>query len=503
MIQTEQTARLLIVDDVVGNVELLVRLLEPLGHELLVAGDGITALSLAERARPDLILLDVMMPGMDGLEVCRRLKRDAALADIPVLFITALDEAENLFAGFAAGAVDYVIKPFKNEEILARVATHLALLRARRALEEKHQALLQRSLELEAANQRLIEERDARMRSEAALESVGRQLSSMSEREAERWGIAGFAGNSATMRRILGDIDKLQHNADTSVLITGESGTGKELVARAIHHNSARRQRPFIPLNCVAIPGELAESMLFGHVRGAFTGANADRKGCFELAEGGTLFLDEIGDMPLGLQAKLLRVLEDGIVTPVGSSRSVNTHVRVIAATNADFQQRIAQGHFRLDLYYRLARFHLALPPLRERVGDITLLARHFVGLFTAEMGVAARPLSPEFLAALEAYPFPGNVRELKNLIERALILAGGDVLRVEHLQFAPQFSGQMGTPAVTATASGVASQAVSDWPYSLKEVERLAVQRALHACGGNISRAAALGLARNLAGIA
>ena len=474
-------ARLLIVDDVASNVELLVRLLEPMGHELLVASDGLAALALATRAKPDLILLDVMMPRMDGLTVCRRLKQTPRLAEIPVLFITALDEAVNLLAGFDAGGVDYVVKPFRNEEILARVGTHLALARARCDL-------LARTTELEILNARLIAERDARRRAVDERKAVTAQLSAYSSREAEHWGLAGFLGQSATMAKILADINKLHRNADVSVLISGESGTGKELVARAIHHASARAHAPFIPVNCAAIPSDLAESTLFGHVKGAFTGATSDRRGCFELAEGGTLFLDEIGDMPLDLQAKLLRVLEDGEVLQVGAACAKKTRVRIVAATNADLGQDVATGKFRLDLYYRLARFQLPLPPLRERSGDIVLLAQHFANLFASEMGGVMQSLTPEVVAALEAHPFPGNVRELKNLIERALILAGGETVGVEHLQFGTVPSSRALSTTPTASLSDIAALS-----FNLHELERLAVQRALGATQGNISRAASL----------
>ena len=208
--------------------------------------------------------------------------------------------------------------------------------------------------------------------------------------------------------------------------MTGESGTGKELVARALHFGSSRAKGPFIPVNCVAIPEELAESMLFGHVRGAFTGATMDRKGYFELAHGGTLFLDEIGDMPVTLQAKLLRVLEDGCVTPLGSSRERKVDVRVVAATNANFAAQIDAGAFRQDLYFRLAQYVVLVPPLRDRREDIPLLAHHFLRLFAGEMGMPTPAMDAESLRLLAAHPFPGNVRELKNVIERALIESGG-----------------------------------------------------------------------------
>ena len=220
------------------------------------------------------------------------------------------------------------------------------------------------------------------------------------------------------------------------MLITGESGTGKELIARAIHFGGPRRQGPFIPVNCPAVPADLAESLFFGHVRGAFTGADADRKGYFELADGGTLFLDEIGDMSLTLQAKLLRVLEDGCVMPIGAARERRVDVRILAATNTDLQATMAQSGFRSDLYYRLAQFTVMVPPLRDHPEDIPLLADHFLQMFAAEMGLPKPPLSDDARSALTAYVFPGNVRELKNIIERALLESEGATIRTEHIRF-------------------------------------------------------------------
>jgi len=251
--------------------------------------------------------------------------------------------------------VDYVVKPFQIEEVLNRVATHLRISRLTRELREKNHALEARTLELTAEIER-------RREAETALQIADNKLSAFSDVEAARGSLAGLVGSSGQLKRITGEIRRLLQFPNTSVLITGESGTGKELVARAIHFGSARARAPFVPVNCVAIPAELAESILFGHVKGSFTGALADRKGCFELADGGTMFLDEVGDMPPGLQAKLLRVLEDGWVTPVGATEPRKVDVRVIAATNADLAARIAAGSFREDLYFRLARYPIGTP---------------------------------------------------------------------------------------------------------------------------------------------
>ncbi len=275
---------------------------------------------------------------------------------------------------------------------------------------------------------------------------------------------------------------------NTSVLITGESGTGKELVARSIHFGSARAKAPFVAINCVAIPAELAEATLFGHVKGAFTGATADRKGCFELAHGGTLFLDEIGDMPPSLQAKLLRVVEDGCVMPVGASESARVDVRLIAATNADLETRITAGAFREDLYFRLARYPLRTPSLCERIEDVPLLAEHFLRIFAAEMGRQPPLLSKQAVAALKAYRFPGNIRELKNIIERALIESSGETILPEHLQ--PLSRALSRSNNVNhETKRGFAASL----PLNLSEAEDALIQRALEETNGNIAEAARL----------
>ncbi len=413
--------RILIADDTAASLSLLSHVLEKEGHEIFAVSNAVDALRIAAKAKPDLILLDVMMPGHDGYYVCRELKAEAETRDIPVIFITSRNETENILKGFRVGAVDYIQKPFQAEEVVTRVATHLKI------------SLLTRELKLR--NSELEAEIALRRDAEQARDTANQRLQTLAKNEARRWGLSGFVGHSKHLKRILDDIERLQHFGKTSVLITGESGTGKELVARAIHHHSPRAEGAFIPVNCVAIPSELMESLFFGHMKGAFTGATSDRKGYFELADGGTLFLDEIGDMPAALQAKLLRVLEDGEVTPVGANRSHRVDVRVLSATNADLSQKIASGDFRQDLYFRLARYSVEMPPLRDRPEDLPLLARHFLELFSTEMGTAVPEITAEALATLAGHDFPGNIRELKNVMERALILSGGKPVKAEHLQ--------------------------------------------------------------------
>jgi DNA-binding NtrC family response regulator len=276
-----------------------------------------------------------------------------------------------------------------------------------------------------------------------------------------------------------------------NVLITGESGTGKELVARAVHFGSARAKGPFVPVNCVAIPSELAESMFFGHVRGAFTGATMDRKGFFESAHGGTLFLDEIGDMPALLQAKLLRVLEDGFITPLGSTRERKVDVRIVAATNADLETHIQSGTFRRDLYFRLAQFPVDLPALRERPEDIPLLARHFMQLFSQEMGITTPSLDPAALKMLSRHSFPGNVRELKNVIERALIESGGEPVRAHHIHLGKTVSVAAAPHRSEPAFASDEDDSVDELPLNLEAAENLLIKRALAVTQGNIAEAA------------
>ncbi len=473
--------KILLVDDVPANLAVLTSALEPLGYEIFAVPSGATALQVAAKAKPDLILLDIMMPGLDGWETCRRLKQAEATRETPVIFITARGELENVVEGFRCGGVDYVVKPFQTEEVLTRVATHLRIGRLTRELREKNHVLEVRTAELTA-------EIGRREQAETALQIADDKLSAFSDLEASRGSLAGLLGNSGQLKKIIGEIRRLHQFANTSVLITGESGTGKELVARAIHFSSARSKAPFVPVNCAAVPSELVESILFGHVKGSFTGAVGDRKGCFELADGGTLFLDEVGDMPLSLQSKLLRVLEDGLVTPVGAAEARKVDVRVIAATNADLAARIAAGTFRQDLFFRLARYPLATPPLRDRLDDVPLLSAHFLNVFAAEMGQPPPGLSQAAAAILQAYDFPGNIRELKNIIERALIASGGETILPEHLHLLPR-AGR----AVLSPNPAAGKDFAAGLPLNLAAAEEALIQRALDETGGNIAEAARL----------
>ena len=371
-------AEILIVDDEPANVDLLEQELSDAGYRTVSASSGERAIEISQRKQPDLILLDVMMGGIDGYETCRRLKAAEATRAIPVIFLTALGDSFQKVRGFGAGAVDYVTKPFDNEELLARIRTHLGL-----------------------------------------------------RREIQK--VAGKGGPPGDA--LIGDLSDLRARiaqvapTDSTVLIQGETGTGKELVARAIHEASARRGRPLVAVNCAALPRELVESELFGHEKGAFTGAAQQRRGRFELADGGTLLLDEVGELPPEAQAKLLRVLQERAFERVGGTQTLRADVRVTAATNRDLQAQVAAGGFRPDLYYRLNVFPIVLPPLRSRRGDIPRLVQHLAEKVARRLGRELEAVSPAFLERAAAHDWPGNVRELENVIERALIMSGGTLL--------------------------------------------------------------------------
>jgi len=452
-------AKILIVDDLPVNIDVLYKALRAEGYQVLAATDGATALKVVAQERPDLVLLDVMMPpGINGFEVCVQLKADPDVQDIPVIFLTAVEETPMVVKGFELGGVDYVTKPFKFEEVLVRIRTHLEHVFLTRALADKN-----RALEAEIAHRTVLDNR----------------LTMLSEQENMRWGIAGFVGENQTIQEILKNLSMIQNAERLSVLITGESGTGKELIARAIHAGSARCEEPFVVINCATIPAALAESMLFGHLKGSFTGAERDQMGYFELANGGTLFLDEVGAMPPDLQPKLLRVLEDGLIRPLGADKDKQVDVRILAATNE------SKG-FREDLYYRLARFTVELPPLRERKEDIPVLGQHFLRLFATEMRMSVPELTSDAQTKLDVYDYPGNVRELKNIVERALIMSGGKTIEPQHLQM-----GQMGEREEKVSSGETLN--VDDLPLNLDQAEMLLMQRAIRLADGNLTEAARL----------
>jgi DNA-binding NtrC family response regulator len=481
-ISAQPPTRVLVVDDAIENLNLLTAILEREGLEVVGAPSAEVALQLAERLELDLAILDILMPGIDGLRLCGMLaRRDGGR--MPVIFVSGREDAETIVAAFDAGAVDYITKPIQEREVVARVSGHLRVLRLQRELEARNQALLE-------SNRRLVEQIERRERAEAELRSVDERLSSITAAEAARWGLVGFIGAAPRWRETTEEVRRLHAFARTNVLVLGESGSGKELIARAIHYGGARANQPFIAVNCSAIPAELAESTLFGHVRGAFTGATADRKGCFELAHRGSLFLDEIADLPWPLQAKLLRTLEDGSLTPVGATHARKIDVRVICATHADLEQRIRDQAFRQDLYFRLAQYSIHVPALRERREDVPLLVEHFVGQFAEEMKLKRPAIEPDALDALATYDFPGNVRELKNIAERAVISSGGRPITCAHLQPAERIRSRDSQPP-PADAGACAGPPLDT--LNVQEVKSQLIDRALAASQGNVSAAARL----------
>ena len=424
-------SEILIVDDNPINLKVLLHVLETAGHSVSVSTSGEKALEIAGRAPPDLVLLDVMMPSMDGYEVCRRLKQDTSTESIPVIFITANDQTEAVVAGFDAGGVDYIPKPFRQEEVLARVHTHLQNRRLSQALAEKNEELIQR-------NQKLEEE--IRLR-----RLLRGQLSHISDQEARRWGLDGFIAESPSMQRILDEIGGFQDKDDSTVLIIGVPGTGKETMARTIHFGSARRSAPFVTLTCSELPQDVVRSIdsrtralsaLFGHVGDILREGEDAKDGCFQMADGGTLYLDEIGRMPLPVQGSLLRALQSGLAKRVGDEVSRDVNVRTIASSSVPLQDLAKQGNITADLLRYLDGISVHVPTLDQRREDIRPLAQHFLRFFAREMGGEAPELNRDVLRVLEEYSFPGNVRELRNTIERAMIESGGHEITPNHIRF-------------------------------------------------------------------
>ncbi len=412
-------ATILIVDDNPTNISVLLEYLQQNGFKVLVARDGMRAIKQVNKARPDLILLDVVMPGLDGFDTCRLLKENVDTRDIPVIFMTALSDMTDKMNGFAVGAVDYVIKPFQQEEVLARVNTHLTLQKLQQELRETNANLEQRVADRTAELQLLKNRLEA-------------ENTYLKEEIKVNHNFEEIIGRSKVMKKALHMVEQVA-DTDATVLILGETGTGKELIARAVHNLSHRKNRPLVKVNCAALPADLIESELFGHEKGAFTGASNRKAGRFELADNGTIFLDEVGDLPLALQAKLLRALQEGEFERIGATETLKVDVRVIAATNVNLEQRVEKKEFRADLYYRLNVFPLMLPPLRDRSEDTSLLIQHFVKKHAKKLGKHIDKIPQKVMAALEGYSWPGNVRELENVIERALILNQGPTLNLDY----------------------------------------------------------------------
>jgi DNA-binding NtrC family response regulator len=436
-------ARVLLVEDEPNMARTLAKILERKGFDVTTAGNGAEALDALAAGDFRVVVTDLNMPVMDGMQLLRRLQGDAPpagerrLLSPPAIVLTGHGSTQAAVEAMKLGAWDYLVKPCNPDELLMTLEQVLHV------------------SDLERENRRLREQIE------------------------RSHGFGEIIGQSPGMLEIYRAIEALAQNT-TTVLITGESGTGKELVARSIHTRGARAAQPFVALNCGAVSDTLLDSQLFGHRRGAFTGAVADHEGVFVAAQGGTLFLDEIADIPLGLQVKFLRAIQEREVTPLGSTRAVKVDVRLVAATNRDLAAEVQAGHFRSDLYYRLNVVHLPLPPLRERREDIPLLAAHYVERYARAFNVGPKTIQPAALARLEAYAWPGNIRELQNVIERCFALApSGDITL-----------GSLGPLVRDAPAGDPALDFGASVP-TLEATERQLMAAALRQAAGNKNQAA------------
>jgi len=428
--------QILIVEDEIKMSRLLQMVLEEAGFSVFTSESAEKALSMNALSECDALITDLRLGGMSGLDLLKQVKADRK--DLPVILMTAYATVETAVEAMKEGAFDYIVKPFDLDDMVTLV-------------------------EKAISHTELIQEGEA-------------------IRKASKVAMENFVIESLAMKKVLEAVKQVAPTRST-VLIFGESGTGKEVVARAIHRFSDRSQAPFVIMNCAAVPENLMESELFGHVKGAFTGADTDRKGRFERAEGGILFFDEIGALSLSLQPKLLRVLQDGQYQPVGTDQVCQADVRILAATNKELKEAIDRGEFREDLFYRLNVFPIQVPPLRERKEEIPALVSHFIEEYNRELGKHIRPPGPMVLDLLQHYEWPGNVRELKNIIERAMVLSDGEEILPEYLPNPIYQEGE--------------SQIIGTMPYSeakKREVLRWELQyleRLLMECGGNVAEAA------------
>jgi DNA-binding NtrC family response regulator len=440
----QQSGKILVIDDEIDMLDSCARLLARLGYQVATEVDSTRGPARFEEERPDLVLTDLRMPGLDGLGVLRAIRGIDPSA--MVVLITAFATIETAVEAVKEGAFDYLPKPFSADQLKLCVE---------RALEQRR---------LREENRRLLE-----------------QLT-------ETYRFDNIIGKSLPMLQVFETIKKVA-KSEANILIVGETGTGKELIAKSLHVNSRRGASPFIPVDCASLPENLLESELFGHEKGAFTGAQTSRPGLFEYANGGTVFLDEVGDISLNLQAKLLRVLQERQVRRVGSNRIIDVDVRVISATNRDLGQAVARGEFREDLYYRLNVISIPLPPLRERKGDIPLIVRHYIAKYAATSGKEITGITPEAMRLLEEYRWPGNVRELQNVIERAVVLAEHELLRPEDLPEHIRIRAEAVSPAASAPANELPlKRAKEEWAAAF---ERDYVLQLLKRHDGNISQAA------------
>src|SRR6201996_7009853 len=463
MERQDKMSEVLIVDDDHNFRETLRELLSDAGYQTRIATNAEEGIALLQTTSPDLTLCDWKMPGGGGEQFLKSLQSEGLLTMMPVIILTAHGSGPNAIQAMQLGAYDFITKPLDIDLALASVA------RAIRHMD------LQREVEV--------------LRQQRFRDGSFENLTDSDEGLKPQ-----LIGNSPAWIEVFKNIGRVAAT-DVGVLLLGESGTGKEIVARAIHQNSARSRRPFIILNCAALPPELLESELFGHERGAFTGAVAQKRGKFEAADGGTIFLDEIGELPLSLQPKLLRVLQEHAFERIGGTASIHADVRVIAATNRPLENDVEQKNFRADLFYRLNAFTVRLPPLRERQSDILPLAEYFLARYAQRNQFPSTGFSSDAVAALQNYSFPGNVRELEHLIERAAVKAGGLAITADLIQeeLAREKSGAPGIFDAQAALGMPFHEAVASW-------ERYLIEQALKASDGNKSDAARrLGIHRRL----
>ena len=410
------------------------------GYEVVTAATGEDALKLLKDDVPDLMLLDIQLPGIDGLEVLERVKEMEE--EIIVIMVTAMGVLETAVKAMRMGAYDYINKPFNLDELAIVI---------KKALENSE---------------------------------LKREVAHLRSEQSRKYGSGSIIGRSRHMQNVLTMVEKVAKSDAGTILIQGESGTGKELIAKAIHYQSGRAERPFMAINCAAVPETLLESELMGHEKGAFTDAKVQKKGLLEMADGGTLFLDEIGDMAPGMQAKLLRVLEDRSFRRVGGTKDIQVDVRIISATNKDLLQAIEEKVFRADLYYRIQVIPIHLPALRERRDDIMPLVEHFIGHYNREFGKSVKGVSKMAEKFLTEYAWPGNIRELRNIIERAIILENEETLLLEHLP--QELVAKTGGSSV-----GPFSVHLPEEGIDIEDVERELIRQALETSEGNQSKAA------------
>jgi len=437
--------RILVVDDEDSIREFLDIMLRKEGYEVTCVEDGQKAIDVLKKKSFDMIISDLQMPHVTGIELLRHVKEN--YPDLLFMMITAFGTTESAVEAMKAGAYDYITKPFKIDEVRINISN---------ALNSRHLEIENRTLKKELKKE---------------------------------YSFQNLVGNSETMHRIY-DLIKRVSQSPTNVLITGESGTGKEMIAKAIHYNGPLKDKPFVTVNCGAIPETLMESEMFGHKKGSFTGAISDKSGLFEAADGGSLFLDEVGELPLTIQVKLLRAIQERVIRRVGATDDRKVDVRIIAATNRNLEDMTKQGGFREDLYYRLNVIHLQAPPLRERKEDIPLLAKHFLKKYAERFAKPVSSISDEAIMILSKYDYPGNVRELENIIERTVALEGGSTILPESL---PPF---VNTPVGRKLASSHEIE-ITDEGLELEKVigqiEKELLIKAIHKSNGVKKRAAKL----------